>query len=207
VLVPATLLLVVLGSPICVLVLAHGHTTLSGAQLTGRVLAAFAVGLLPFSMFQMQLRAWLAVHDSKTPMLVNLWVTGLNLFVDLALYVVLPDNDRVVGLGAGYTASYFLGSLIFAIKLRQRLQPNRRTYVIRTHVRLIIAATLAGFPTYLLAHLVQHAAGDGAVGSLATVAVAAPVGIVCFVVLIRRMRVHELDQLLAMVPGGRRLRL
>jgi putative peptidoglycan lipid II flippase len=155
----------------------------------------------------MQLRAWLAVHDAKTPMLVNLWVTGLNLFIDLVLYVILPDGDKVVGLGVGYTASYFLGAVIFAVKLRQRLSATRPTYVIRTHVRLIVAATLAGFPTYLLAHLVRHAAGSGGLGSLATIAVAAPVGMFCFLVIIRRMRVHELDQLLAMLPGGSRLRI
>jgi len=41
------------------------------------VLQAFGVGLLPFSVFQMQLRAWLAVRDSRTPMFVNLWVTAI----------------------------------------------------------------------------------------------------------------------------------
>jgi hypothetical protein len=79
--------------------------------------------------------------------------------------------------------------------------------VIRTHVRLLVAATLAGFPTYLLSQLLQHAAGHGPLGSLATIVVAAPVGLFCFLVLIRRMRVAEVDRLLAMVPGGRRLRL
>ncbi len=207
VMVPATLLLVVLGTPICVLVLAHGHTTLSGAQATGHVLVAFAVGLLPFSMFQMQLRAWLAMHDSRTPMLVNLLITGVNLFIDLVLYVLLPVHDKAVGLAVGYAASYFLGAVIFAVQLRGRIVATRRTYVIRTHVRLIVAAILAGFPTYLLGDLLQHAAGHGPVGSLATIVVAAPVGLFCFLVMVRRMRVRELDQLLAMVPGGRRLRI
>ena len=50
------------------------------AHLTGQVLIAFAIGLVPFSAFQMQLRAWLAVRDSRTPALVNVWAPGSTSF-------------------------------------------------------------------------------------------------------------------------------
>ncbi len=203
VLVPATLLLVTLGSPIAVLVLAHGHTTHAGAALTGRVLIAFAVGLLPFSAFQMQLRAWLAVHDSRTPMLVNLWITALNLAADVLLYAVLPSGDRVIGLAAGYSLSYAVGTVVFAIKLRRRLAATRRSFVIRTHVRLVVAALVAAVPTELLAVGIRRGLGTGTGGSLATIALAAPAGTVCFVMLARRMRIQELHQLVGLLPFRR----
>ncbi|MGN6472715.1 MAG: lipid II flippase MurJ, partial [Mycobacteriales bacterium] len=203
VLVPATLLLVVLGSPIAILVLAHGHTTHSGAALTGRVLIAFAIGLVPFSAFQMQLRAWLAVHDSRTPMLVNLWITGLNLAADVLLYAVLPSGDRVIGLAAGYSLSYAVGTVVFARKLRRRLVPARRTFVIRTHVRLIVAALVAAVPTELVALTMRHATGTGSAGSLASIALAAPAGLATFVWAARRMRIEELHQLVGLIPIGR----
>jgi putative peptidoglycan lipid II flippase len=204
VLVPATVLLVILGSPIAVLVLAHGHTTHSGAALTGRVLIGFAVGLLPFSAFQMQLRAWLAVHDSRTPMLVNLVITAINLALDVVLYVELPAADKVVGLAVGYSASYFVGTVVFAVKLRRRLGATRRTTVIRTHVRLVVAAVTAAIPAELLAVAVRHAVGTGSGGSLATIVVAAPVAVGGFLLIARRMRVEELGQLARMLPIGRR---
>jgi putative peptidoglycan lipid II flippase len=203
VLVPATLLLVTLGTPIAVFVLAHGHTTHSGAALTGHVLVAFGAGLVPFSAFQMQLRAWLAVHDSRTPMIVNLWITALNLAADVLLYAVLPPEHRVVGLAAGYSLSYAVGTVVFAAKLRGRFVARQRTYVIRTHVRLIVAACVAAVPIELVALAMRHAAGSGATGSLATVAVAAPAGVVTFVLLARRMRIRELEQLVGLLPIGR----
>jgi putative peptidoglycan lipid II flippase len=203
VLVPATMLLVILGTPIAVLVLAHGHTSHAGAALTGRVLIAFAAGLLPFSAFQMQLRAWLAVHDSRTPMLVNLAITGINLVADVLLYALLPTNDKVIGLAAGYSLSYAVGTVVFATKLRQRLTATRRTHVIRTHVRLGVAALVAAIPGELLALALRHTAGTGAGGSLATILVAAPVALVTFVFLVRRMRVPELEQLVGLLPVGR----
>jgi putative peptidoglycan lipid II flippase len=204
VLVPATLLLVLLGTPIAVLVLAHGQTTHSGAALTGRVLVGFAVGLLPFSAFQMQLRAWLAVHDSRTPTLVNLFITAINLVVDIALYVELPSADKVIGLAVGYSASYVVGTVVFAVKLRRRLGATRRTFVIRTHVRLITAAIVAAIPAELLVLVVRRAAGTGTIGSLATVAVATPIALGVFLTLVRRMRIAELGQLAGMLPIRRR---
>jgi putative peptidoglycan lipid II flippase len=205
VLVPATVLLIVLGPQVTTVVLAHGHTTLHQAQLAGRVLIGFAVGLLPFSAFQMQLRAWLAVHDSRTPALVNLVITAVNIFVDVVLYELLPTKEKVIGLAIGYSASYLLGTVIFAVRLRRRLGATQHTYVIRTYVRLCAAALVATVPTLVVASLVRRAAGVGALGSLLAVVVTAPVTLVTFSWLIRRMRVRELDQLLAMVPGvGRR---
>jgi putative peptidoglycan lipid II flippase len=203
VLVPATLLLILLGSPIAILVLAHGHTTHTGAALTGRVLIGFAVGLLPFSAFQMQLRAWLAVHDSRTPMLVNLGVTAINLAVDVVLYVALPEADKVVGLAVGYSVSYVVGTVVFAVKLRRRLQATTPTYVIRTHVRLVTAAIIAAIPAELVVIALRRAAGTGVAGSLATIAVGAPVAVGIFAALTRRMRVAEAHQLMAMLPIGR----
>jgi putative peptidoglycan lipid II flippase len=204
VLVPATLLFVLLGPPIAVLVLAHGQTTHAGAALTGRVLIGFAVGLLPFSAFQMQLRAWLAVHDSRTPMLVNLVITAINLIVDVVLYLELSSANKVIGLAVGYSASYFVGTMIFAVKLRRRLTATRRTFVIRTHIRLLVAAIVAAVPAELLVLVVHHAAGSGTSGSLATIAVATPVALGTFLALARRMRIDELHQLLAMLPVRRR---
>ncbi|HVS67033.1 MAG TPA: murein biosynthesis integral membrane protein MurJ [Mycobacteriales bacterium] len=203
VLVPATLLLVTLGTPIAVLVLAHGHTTHTGAALTGHVLVAFAAGLVPFSAFQMQLRAWLAVHDSRTPMIVNLWITGLNLAADVLLYAVLPSGDRVVGLAAGYSISYAVGTVVFAAKLRRRLVAAQRTFVIRTHIRLIVAALVAAVPTELIVLLTRHLAGTGSTGSLVTIVLAAPAGAGAFLLIARRMRIRELGQLAGLLPIGR----
>jgi putative peptidoglycan lipid II flippase len=167
------------------------------------VLIGFAVGLLPFSAFQMQLRARLAVHDARTPALVNLVITALNVVLDVVLFEVLPGKDKVIGLAVGYSASYVVGTVIFATRLRRRLGPTRETFVIRTYVRLCVAGLIAAVPTLVAASLVRRAAGVGALGSLATVVVTVPVAIGAFVWLIRRMRVGELDQLLALVPGRR----
>jgi putative peptidoglycan lipid II flippase len=202
VLVPATLILVVLGPQIAVLVFQHGQLSPANARLTGHILAAFAVGLVPFSIFQMQLRAWLAVRDSRTPMVVNVWVTVVNLVLDVILYVALDAKDIGVGLAVGYSVSYFVGAAIFTIKLRQRLVVTERTHVIRTHVRLLVAAVAAAVPVELVTHLIGHDTQNTTGGALLTIVVGAGMGLLVFVLVARRLRVSELDQLRRMLPGS-----
>jgi putative peptidoglycan lipid II flippase len=202
VLVPATLLLVALGTQISVVVFQHGEISPDEARLTGHVLEAFGVGLLPFSMFQMQLRAWLAVRDSRTPMVVNVWVTAVNLVVDVVLYLMLASNHIAVGLALGYSASYFAGALIFMWRLRRRLVATTKTNVIRTHVRLIVAALLAAVPIEVTTHLISRSSQDSPVGAFVTIVLAGGSGLIVFWLAARRLRITELEQLRRMLPGG-----
>jgi putative peptidoglycan lipid II flippase len=200
------MLLLVLGPLIGSVLFAHGQLDLSDARLVGATLAGFAVGLVPFSAFQMQLRAWLAIHDARTPALVNLVITAVNVAADLALYLALPARERVVGLAVGFALSYLLGALVFARKLRQRLGPANERRVGRTHVRLTLAALVAAAPTYLAGRLLTHGLGLAPGAALVAVIVASTIGIAVFVTLARRMRIRELAELGALLrrslPGA-----
>jgi putative peptidoglycan lipid II flippase len=204
VLVPATVVLVLLGVPIATIMFDHGHTTHDQARLIGELLAAFGAGLVPFSAFQMQLRAWLAVRDSRTPMLVNVGVTAINLVADVILLVTLHGKAKIIGLGLGYSLSYLVGTICFALLLRRRMTPGVRTHVIRTHVRLVVAAVVAAVPTYLVLRVVTDHVGDGPAAALLALALASGAGLVVFALVIRRMRVREVDQLIRMLPGRSR---
>lgn len=206
VLVPATVLFLVAGPSIAVAVYQHGEVTPAKAELIGRVLVAFSVGLLPFSAFQMQLRAWLAVRDSRTPMLVNLGATALNLAIDLALYLTLPTRDKAVGLALGYSLSYVVGTLVFTLMLRRRMVAPRRTHVIRTYVRLALAGVIAAVPTALAVHLIGAGTPSTPLRAIATTVVAAAVGLIVFVLIARRLRIRELDQMLSTLPRRAALR-
>jgi putative peptidoglycan lipid II flippase len=198
-LVPATALLVAFGPLIGAIVFAHGNTDLSNARLTGATLAGFAVGLVPFSAFQVQLRAWLALRDSRTPFVVNVVITAINVLADLVLYAVLPPREKVVGLALGFALSYLVGTMWFARGLRRRLGPANEYRVARTHVRLAVASAIAIVPGYVAARLLTAGLGLGVEASFVAVVVGAVVSIGAFVAIARRMRIRELAELTAMV--------
>jgi putative peptidoglycan lipid II flippase len=202
-LMPSTVALVALGPLLGTVVFAHGNVALSGARLIGGVLAGFGIGLVPFSAFQIQLRAWLALGDSRTPFLVNLAITAVNVAADVALYLVLPARDKVVGLAIGFSVSYAVGALVFAAGLRRRLGRSGPE-VTRTHVRLGAAALVAAVPTYAAARGLTLGLGLGVEAAFVAAVVACLIGAAVFFGLARRMGVAELDQIRSMVM--RRLR-
>ena len=69
--IPASLGYLALARPIVRLLLEHGVTTPASGDLVAGVLVAFALGLFPFSLCQLLLRAFYAMQD-RTPALVNI---------------------------------------------------------------------------------------------------------------------------------------
>ena len=200
-LVPATVALVALGPLIGTVVFNHGHIGLSGARLIGGTLAGFGIGLVPFSAFQIQLRAFLAMHDSKTPALINIGVTAVNVAADVLLYVVLPARDKVVGLALGFSISYIVGALVQGAALRRRFGAFDRP-VARTHIRVGFAGVAAAAPTYAAARLLTAGLGFGVEASLAAVIVAALTGGAVYLGLANRMRIDELGQIRQLIRFG-----
>ena len=205
-LVPATAVLIALGPLIGTVVFAHGNVSLPDARLTGATLAGFAVGLVPFSAFQVQLRAFLAMRDSRTPALVNLAITALNVVADVALYVALPSRQKVVGLAVGFSLSYIVGTLWFARLLRVRLGPANEHRVARTHVRLTLATVIAIVPAYATARLLTAGLGLDVESAIVALIAALAVGAGLFAALASRMRIRELAQLSGVVRSRLRLR-
>ena len=207
VLVPAAAVFVVLGRDIAVVVFARGNVTVEQAQFIGVLLAVFAVGLVPFSTYQLQLRAFYAMQDTRTPFLVNLWVNAALVVVDLTLYLLLPDDLKIVGLAAGHATSFLVGLAVCSRVLSRRLSGLDGAVAVRTAVRCVVAVLLPSAAAALVARLVRDAVGEGPAGSLAALVVGGAVLGLGYLLIARRMRVGELDEVLGPVlrrlPGQR----
>jgi putative peptidoglycan lipid II flippase len=201
ILVPAAIGLMVLARPVSVVALSHGSFTLHDAEVTGRVLVAFAAGLLPFSAFQLLARVFYWLHDSRTPALVNIAVNAVNVVADVALATALKGDARIVGMAAGYALSYVVGALILARLLRARLGGLDGTRVVRTVVRSLVAAGIAALGAYGVDALVRSTFGGAQRGSIVSVLAAAVVGGGLYVVCARRMHLAELESVTGMVRG------
>jgi len=204
VLVPAAVAFVVLGREMATVVFARVNISVEQAQFIGLLLAVFAVGLVPFSAYQLQLRSFYAMQDTRTPTLVNLAVNATLVVVDLVLYAVLPDDLKVVGLAAGHATSFLAGLLLCSSVLSRRVGGVGAGAVLRTGVRCLLAAALSAVPAWLLARAVTGLAGQGALGAAVALAVAGPVLAAGYVLLTRRLRVPEVAEVAG--PVLRRLR-
>lgn len=167
-LIPAALGLVVLGRPLAVALFAHGQTTNAQADQIGSVLAVFALGLVPFSIYQLQSRAFYARGDTKTPALVQLFVSTTMVLVDVAASAILTAHFRIYGLAAGLVIANFAGAAVTTVVLRRQLGSSDVT-VSGSHAGPRHSTTAGALGRMTVAGLVGAATAAGAAAALAPV--------------------------------------
>ena len=194
VLVPAAVAYVVLGRSVATVVFAHLQISVTEARFIGVLLGVFAVGLVPFSVYQLQLRAFYALQDTRTPTFINIVVNLTLVVVDLVLYAVLPADQKVLGLAAGQAASFVVGLVVVSAVLRRRTGGHGGSLVVRTAVRCLVACLPGALVAGLLGHVLASALGTGPLAALVTVVLGGGALLLGYVVLARRLRVTEVDQ-------------
>jgi putative peptidoglycan lipid II flippase len=199
--VPATIALAALAPQISVVVFRHYSETAADARYIAWIMVAFAVGLVPFCVFQLMLRAYYALHDTRTPAVVNAVATTVNIVGDVALYLALPPGWRAVGLALGFSASYWVAAFLTARSLSRRIGGVDGRRVVQTYVRLTVAAVVAGAAAATAAQVCVVVLGHAFSGALVALVAGAALGGALLVGLIRRMRIAEATALLAAVRG------
>jgi putative peptidoglycan lipid II flippase len=82
--VPAAVGLIVLRVPLVQLVFERGAFTATSTQMVAWALALFALGLPAHSVLEITVRAFYALHDTKTPVAIGIAAMGLNVGLSLA---------------------------------------------------------------------------------------------------------------------------
>jgi putative peptidoglycan lipid II flippase len=199
ILIPTSVAYLVLGRQLSVTLFGYGDYAGVPAIQTGWVIAAAGLGLVPFAISQLQLFAFYAMPDTRTPALINLPVAGLRIVVDLIFLAVLPVLWVSAGLMVGNTISFVLAVAIGYWLLRQRIGAIELTAVLSTLGRLTAAALIAAVPTVLVALILEHYLGLGHVGSLVGLVVGGVVLIAVYLAAAIGLRVREINEVWDMV--------
>ena len=143
-LLPASVGLAVLADPITRLIYGNG----SGARdyvFIAWALVAFAIGLVPFTIQYLYLRAFYAMDNTRTPFLLQIWISGANAVLAVALALPWSDPGTLAArLALSYSASYFIGALITHRVLKRRLPELPGAETLRHLGRLLVATVPAG---------------------------------------------------------------
>jgi len=201
ILVPAMFAFIVLAQPIVEVVLRHGQVLTSDARVLGWTLTAFAVGLIPFSTFQLHLRAFYAMNDTRTPAYISIVVNAVNVLADVVLFLSLHGSARLPGLAAGYALSYAVGVSLTSTVLHHRLGRLGGRRTVQTLVRLSVASALGAAVAWLLATLAGAVAGHAFVGSALAVVLALPAGGWVMLRVAARLHIPEVARLLTALGG------
>ncbi|MGQ0830368.1 MAG: murein biosynthesis integral membrane protein MurJ [Microthrixaceae bacterium] len=176
---PAAAALFALAEPIARLTLfGNGEAGVHQVALATR---AFAPGLLPYGLFLLLTRVAYARNDARLPTHVNLVATVVGVGIMSGAAALLHGDARIAGLAAAHSATYLVGAVVLASRLRRRsLAATRyvpiRTVVVTGSAAIVAAAVMGGIAAGL---------GGTSRGSAALeVVVAGVVGLTVYLVLI-----------------------
>jgi putative peptidoglycan lipid II flippase len=117
---PATALMAALARP-ALRVMELGALDRAGADLVARVVAAYALGLIGWSVLQFLTRASYAAKDTRTPTLVAAGVTALGIALMLWWFSRSTGDGRVVVLGLAHSTAMVLGAAALLVLLARHV--------------------------------------------------------------------------------------
>ncbi|GII22289.1 murein biosynthesis integral membrane protein MurJ [Planosporangium mesophilum] len=195
ILVPATAAYLVLGRPLGVTLFDHGDYGHDNAVKTGWVIAVAGLGLVPFAISQLQLGAFYAMPDTRTPALINLPVVALRIAVQWLGLLVLPVVGVAAGLMGGNAISFVFGTVLGYWLLRRRMGRLGLRAVGSTLARLALAAALAAVPAGLAVVGLRAVLADDWLGSVIELVVGGVVLLAGYVAAAVALRVREVTEL------------
>ncbi|MDG9718609.1 murein biosynthesis integral membrane protein MurJ [Streptomyces sp. DH24] len=189
-----------LGIPMCTLI--FGSSGTGASTNMGFMLMAFGLGLIPYSVQYVVLRAFYAYEDTRTPFYNTVIVAAVNASASALCYFLIPARWAVVGMAAAYGLAYAIGVGVAWSRLRKRLGGDLDgARVMRTYARLCIASVPAALLSGAVCYGIGHSLGQGTLGSFAALLAGGAVLLGVFFVAARRMRIEEVNSLVGMVRG------
>jgi len=197
--VPSAMILAVLGPPLAVGIFGHGATSVASARYLGIIFGVFCLGLLPYTLFNLLLRAFYAIHDSRTPALIGIVAMVVRVVASVVALLVLPPADVVAGLGVGFGVS----SVVMTVWLWRIL--SRRVGGLETHQinKALVRMHVAALPGMLFAIgtsiLIERVAPGGTLTALAIVAIGGTGGLALYLLASRVLKIAEVSDVTRMV--------
>jgi putative peptidoglycan lipid II flippase len=195
VILPASAGLAALAEPVVSVLLQRGALTTAQAAVTADCVALFAVGLLPFSLYLYALRGFYALHDTRTPFVLNCWENAINVGVAVALYPWLG----VRGLALSFSVAYGVAALMTLQSLAKRIDGIG----LDLRSRQVIARTTVATALMTGAVVLALLALPDSLPALIDVVVGVLVGVALYGAALSVMRVGEIAEIVRRLRGRR----
>jgi putative peptidoglycan lipid II flippase len=195
IIVPSAALLFALSPELVTAFFSHGSTGVADGLMIANVVQAFALSLVPFAIFQLLLRVFYSLADTRTPALIAIGNIAISITLGLIGYAILPTDMIVEGIAIALGISWVVGCVVAALILRRRLVGFGARQMVRTHVKIAVA-TIPAFVFALGVHeLFVKLFYYQLITSVVALAVGGAGAAVVYVLVARRLRISEVETL------------
>lgn len=142
--VPASLGIVLLRVPIVSIVFQYGKFDATSTQLVSWALLFYGIGLVGFSVVEIVSRAFYALHDTKTPVIVGVVTMAINIGLSFLFLNLFPRWGWMPhgGLALSMTTASFLEMAILLFYMRRKLSGLEGPHLLEGLVKALVAGGL-----------------------------------------------------------------
>jgi murein biosynthesis integral membrane protein MurJ len=194
-LVPAAALMAALAPALGSVLFGYGAAAQSTVFIE-RTLVAFAPGLVGLTILYVLQRGFYAYEDTRTPFLVQVLVSVVQIGVALVVVTQLPPDQVAIGLAGCWSLALLVGAAVCVPWLQRRVGRLRVGSLLWLLLRLAVASAAAGAVVILVT---RPAGATG--GPFATLLVGGALGVVVFATVGWLLRVRELADVAGLVTS------
>ncbi len=193
---PASVGLIALSHPVVRAMYQQGAVTTVQIELVSVILVYYCIGVVGYGAQQILNRGFYAVQDTKSPVLINVFVLLFNIIISIIL--VGPFTYR--GLAMAYSLSGLLSMLVLGVALRFKIGQYGGKALVKSALQSIIASAVMGLAVYFVANgLEQMLDLSSKLMQVLQVGIGITVGVVVYAAMAIVMRMEEAQQVLRIV--------
>lgn len=191
---PAGVLLLVLRIPLLRLAYGAAEFPWSATLLTGKLVAIFAIAVFAYGGIHVLVRAYYALHDTRTPFLVALSCVALST-------VMMAANGYwwhggVLGVGLALSTSTLMQFVILFSIMSKKYQCIDIPVLVRSQGKIVIAATIMGLFLWVLMRVLDKLVFD-TTRTLPLIVLTVIVGIIGLIIYLGMARWLKIPELAA----------
>lgn len=145
---PASVGLILVAEPTARLMFQHGQIRAHDAALIARSTLFYAGAIWAFSLLQIMNRAFYAIHDTKTPLLMSILNIVINLMVELPLVWIMGESAMAVGT----MVSFAVQAVCTLWLLDRRVQGLELGVLVKPVLKMLVATGVMGIACVALHH-------------------------------------------------------
>jgi len=151
--IPLSILLLVLRAQVVRLVLGIGETTqfsFADTRIVAQSLGLFCISLFAQSLVPLFTRAFYAMQNTKTPVIISLITVAFN----IVLTYFLSEKIGISGLALAYSITSIFNLSLLLMELHRRLGSIHDGYLIINSLKIVIASLIAGTGTFVSLYMI-----------------------------------------------------
>lgn len=155
---PISVLLLILRIPVVRLIYGTGRFDWTATVLTGETLAYFCLSIFAQALIALVLRGFYALHDTKTPLILNAVSTTI-LIASASLFIFILHMD-VTSLAIAFTIASITQLIILFLLLEKRIGRFKKWPLLVTWSKFFVSSLLTAFALYIPIKLLDQLVFD-----------------------------------------------